>query len=76
MLEQRIRQIMADIFGLAPAAIGDDASRETLEQWDSMGHMNLCLALEEEFRIALDGERVAHMATFRDVLGAVAAAQA
>jgi acyl carrier protein len=71
MIENKVRSIMAKVFGISDAEITADTSNETLERWDSLGHMNLCLALEEEFGIELDGERVAEMTSYPKVVAAV-----
>ena len=50
-LKQKIISIMADIFELDAANIPDDASPGVIENWDSIRHMNLIVALEEEFDV-------------------------
>ena len=42
-------------------------------KWDSLGHMNLCAALEEEFGIAFDTDQVVGMTNYEAVLNAVSA---
>lgn len=74
VVEDRIKNVMSKVFGVPVEAIGRSASNETIERWDSLGHMNLCLALEDEFSVELDGERVASMTDFGDVLEAVVTA--
>lgn len=73
MIDEKIKSIMAKVFGLSSGEISAESSNETIERWDSLGHMNLCLALEEEFGIELDGDSVASMSTYSDVVKVVAA---
>jgi acyl carrier protein len=47
-----LRQVMADVFGLAPEAITEDASIDSIDAWDSLKHLNLVLALEERFAVS------------------------
>jgi len=42
---------MADIFELDAADIPDNASPDVVENWDSIRHMNLIAAFEEEFDV-------------------------
>ncbi len=49
-MNERIRQVIADSLGLDPSVVTDSASQETVEAWDSLGHINVVLALELEFR--------------------------
>jgi acyl carrier protein len=48
-----LRQLMADVFGMDPKEINDEASIDTIEAWDSHRHLNLVLALEERFDVSL-----------------------
>ena len=48
-----LRQLMADVFGINPDEIDDDASIDTIEAWDSHRHLSLVLALEERFEVSL-----------------------
>jgi acyl carrier protein len=60
----RLRQTMAAVLGVPAEALHDDASPETVADWDSMGHLNLVMALESEFGVSLSVEEVLEM---RDV---------
>ena len=70
-IEQRIREILADILGLDPARIGDDAELGTTPGWDSANHITLVLSLEDEFSIALEAADIDTMITFSDVVRTV-----
>jgi len=48
-----LRQLMADVFGIDPNEIDDEASIDTIEAWDSHKHLSLVLALEERFGVSL-----------------------
>ena len=50
-MEARVRQVMAAVFGIDAAEIGPDAAPGTIEAWDSLRHMSLVIALEEEFGV-------------------------
>ena len=50
-LSQRIKMVMSAVFGISENDIGDDAAPNMIKKWDSLGHMNLITALEEEFEI-------------------------
>lgn len=54
--DTRLKQVMADVFHIAPATIGDDTSVDTVEKWDSVTHLNLILALEQEFDVSFSEE--------------------
>jgi acyl carrier protein len=57
-MEDRVRKVMAKVFGVAVEKIGKDASPQTIEQWDSLRHMNLVVALEEEFCVRFTDQQI------------------
>jgi len=66
---ERVRNIVSDIFGIPADKITAESSPETIENWDSMQHLNLVLAIEEKFGVQLEPEDIEGMKT----IGAVAA---
>lgn len=64
MLSERIRTVMGAVFGIAPADIDEQASPGRIEQWDSLRHMNLVLALEEEFDVRFPEDKIEHLLSF------------
>jgi acyl carrier protein len=67
MFEQ-VRNVASDIFGIPADKITPESSPETIENWDSMQHLNLVLAVEEKFGVQLDPEDIEQMKN----IGAVA----
>ncbi len=63
-VEQRVRSVLADVFGLDAAAIGPDTSTDTVEGWDSLHHLTVVLSLEEEFGIEFDDEETLSLVNF------------
>ena len=66
---EQVRSVASDIFGIPADRISAESSPETIENWDSMQHLNLVLAIEEKFGVQLDPEDIEKM---KDI-GAVAA---
>ena len=66
---QQVQAIASDIFGVSAGKITADSSPETIENWDSMQHLNLVLAIEEKFAVQLAPEDIEQMKT----IGAAAA---
>jgi len=46
-----------------PAIVKDDLKYNTIPQWDSLGHMQLVAALEDEFDIMLDTDDIIGMSS-------------
>lgn len=70
-IEEKVREVIASVFGLDPAEIGEDASHKTVAAWDSLRHMNLILALEEEFGLQFDDQEIVDLVTFPRIVEAV-----
>lgn len=71
-MEERVLSVVSQVLGIPRDAITDDSSPETIETWDSLKHMNLVLALEEEFGIRFSDERIVAMLSVRSIKDAVA----
>ncbi len=63
-LEKRIKNIIAAVFEIAVEQIKDDSSPDTIESWDSLKHMNLVVALEEEFSITFNDQQIYEMLNY------------
>ncbi len=65
---EQVQAIASDIFGVPLGKITAESSPETIENWDSMQHLNLVLAVEEKFGLQLSPEEIEEMKS----VGAVA----
>ena len=63
--EDILHQVMATLLNVEASAIGPDASMDTITAWDSLRHMNLVLALEEEFKVSIPDEDAGNITSFR-----------
>jgi acyl carrier protein len=64
MLAERIRMVMGAVFKLEPAEISNEATPGNIEQWDSLRHMNLVLALEDEFGVRFRDNQMEQLISF------------
>jgi acyl carrier protein len=61
----KIKQVMSAVFEIPLESITDDASSDNIENWDSLRHLNLILALEEEFAISIPDEEVGNLVNYK-----------
>jgi acyl carrier protein len=66
---EQVREIASDIFGIKAEKITAQSSPQTIDNWDSMQHLNLILAIEEKFAVHFEPEDIEEM----NNIGAVAA---
>lgn len=62
--EQTLKQVMAAVLEIPADSIGEDTSMDTVEAWDSIKHMNLVLALEDEFGVSIPDEDAANITSY------------
>lgn len=48
-VRQRVEDVVSSVLGIPRKQIDDNTSPDTAPAWDSMHHLQLVLALEEEF---------------------------
>lgn len=58
---EQVRGIASDILGVQSDKITAESSPETMENWDSIQHLNLVLAIEEKFGVQLAPEEMEQM---------------
>ena len=67
-MHDKLRQIMANTFHVPVNQITPETKVETIESWDSLNHINLTLALEQEFKITFAPEEIIEMVSFKDIM--------
>ncbi len=60
-MDQQIRKVFHDLFGIPPERCGDDMSMETVKGWDSVTHLTLVFALEEAFHMQFLPEDISEL---------------
>ena len=65
---EKVRAIMVEIFQVSENKIHPDLEQEDLENWDSLQHLNLMLALEQEFGVTLDVDDLATLTSVPAIL--------
>ena len=64
----RLRTVFIDTLGLSDDVAVEQLKYRDIEQWDSLGHMTLVAAIEDEFGVQLDTEQVIDMSSFKVAL--------
>jgi acyl carrier protein len=70
-MRDRVKEAMSAVFGLPAGDIPDDASPETLEDWDSLRHLELMLELEMAFGVRIPAEQVPELITVDAIVEAL-----
>ena len=58
---EKLQEIMATALELPEGAIREDSRMEEIEEWDSLGHVHIMVALEQAFDLYLDVDDFAEL---------------
>lgn len=63
--ELKLKEALARILDVDVSEITDNASPDTIENWDSLRHMTLVIALEEEFDVEFTDDQVVEILGYK-----------
>lgn len=63
-IKDRIKNVMSAVLEIPSDLINNDSSPDNIESWDSLNHMNLILALEEEFEMEFIDDEILEMMNY------------
>ncbi len=55
--------IVAKVLEVQPGSINKDSSVDNIDAWDSLKHMNLVIAIEQEFGVSISEEDAMEMSS-------------
>jgi|SaaInlStandDraft_3_1057020.scaffolds.fasta_scaffold45691_3 acyl carrier protein len=66
-IEKKVKYILSSVFNILVKDIQDtdNISPDTINSWDSLNHMNLVSALEEEFSLEFSDDEIVEMMNFK-----------
>jgi|WetSurMetagenome_2_1015567.scaffolds.fasta_scaffold559861_1 acyl carrier protein len=65
---EKLREIMAAALELPAGAIREDSTKEEIEEWDSLGHVHIMVALEQTFDLYMDVDDFAELDSVQAIL--------
>ena len=63
-----LRDIFADVLEISPDEVTSDLGVGTAENWDSFRHLQVILALEGEYGVQFDPQKIAELTTVSKLL--------
>ena len=66
-LNTKLKEIIARVMRVDITVITEQCSTNTIVEWDSLGHIRLVLALEEEFNLILNENQIEQMTSFVNI---------
>jgi acyl carrier protein len=68
LLQTKVFRIISQLMSVSMESVNECSSPENMEKWDSFQHMNLILALEEEFKVRFSDEEILQMGNARLII--------
>jgi citrate synthase len=62
-----IEELIASTLNVPIAQVTPDSDMSTLQNWDSLGHINLVLAIEETYGVVVDEDAVVELTSVRAI---------
>jgi acyl carrier protein len=62
-----VRNMLAEIFQLPLEEIKSDLAFGDLPQWDSMGHMDIMIGLEDRFGVEINAETISKLTSLSEI---------
>ena len=62
-----IEEVVSSVFGVERESVDESSSPESVEGWDSMGHVNLVTAPEQNFNVSIDIDDLMEMGNVRKI---------
>jgi len=63
--ENLLKKVMASVLKVDVSIIDENSSMDNIKSWDSLGHMNLVLALEDEFKVVIPDEDAGNITSYK-----------
>lgn len=70
--ELRIKKIFGELFEIEEDELDNSLTMDDVEEWDSLMHIQLALALEKEFNIKFTTQQIVDMKSIDEIIRIIA----
>lgn len=63
----RLTRIIADTFGIDPASVTPETTADDVDSWDSLNHLRLITAVEQQFSVRLSMSEIMSLENVGDL---------
>jgi len=64
---EKINKVLIEVLKVSEDQVVENLGMEDVNDWDSLTHMNLIVAIENDFEIELSGDDIAEMINFNAI---------
>ena len=65
-MEEQLKLLFANTLNIETSKITNDLKMGDVSNWDSLGHLNLITAIEEEFNIFFSNDEIVELNSFEN----------
>lgn len=66
-MEEKLKEVISKVLGVPVGKIVSGFSQNTCKKWDSLHHLDLVIALEQEFDVSFEPEEIIEMLSFKAI---------
>jgi len=66
-LDKRLEKIIRGVFPIEQEAIDENWTSDDIPDWDSVGHLNLIMEVEKEFKVTFEVEDMFEIEKLADI---------
>jgi len=66
-LADQVQKLIAEAFQVPSDLVTPELAFGDIPQWDSLGHMEIMLRLEEQFGVKIDSDTIAELISVREI---------
>ena len=67
MMDDRLADLVAEVFAVEPNEVREDMTPDNVEMWDSFNHVVLIMTIEESYGIKLDPSEATSVRSVGDI---------
>ena len=71
-IREKLNQVFIDLFDDESIVLSDETTANDIEDWDSLEHINLIVAIEQEFNIKFNMNEVTTMKNVGEMIDIIA----
>ena len=68
---ERLNEIFIDVLDLDECELTDETSANDIEEWDSLSHIQLIVAIEKQFKIKFNSKELMEWKTVGDMIDCI-----
>jgi len=67
-MDKKLKEIIANCCKVDVSKISVNAAVNKTPNWDSMGHLQIMVCVEQEFGLTLDAKTISALTSYKDIL--------